>query len=88
MAFDYYVNQNQGGRVFNTMNKMVHIEMKEETTFAQDQIKKKDDLVYVYQKQQFMNKFRIINHHIHGCLNGPMDAGGGKLLFLPMQNAT
>jgi hypothetical protein len=37
MAFDYYVNQNQGGWVFDTMNKMVYIEMKEDTKFAQDE---------------------------------------------------
>jgi hypothetical protein len=41
MAFNYYVNQNQEGWVFDTMNKMVYIEMKEETTFALDENVKK-----------------------------------------------
>jgi hypothetical protein len=65
--------------------------VKKETTCVWDEEKKWNDFLYLYCERKFMNKLCIINHHVHGCLNEPMDARDGNLslrVYFTMQDVT
>jgi hypothetical protein len=62
--------------------------VKKETTCVWDE-KKWSGFLYIYCKRKFMDKLCIINHHVHGCLNEPMDPRGGKFslhVYFTMQD--